>query len=110
MWLFIDILDIYVFLEFDGFRMWVVSVCSFLTLFLNGILKIFEGAQIWFLVFVRRIFGGFEEFMCGSVSCSNVKFTIINRVTVIKFRRTSLGHQYYKQYKTVGAPKPRFLG
>ena len=28
----------------------------------------------------------------------NVKFTIINRVPIIKFRRTSPGHQYYKQY------------
>ena len=39
----------------------------------------------------------------------NVNFTIINRVPLIKFRRTSPGHQYYKQYATVGAPKSRFL-
>ena len=28
----------------------------------------------------------------------NVNFTIISKVPIIKFRRTSPGHQYYKQY------------
>ena len=28
----------------------------------------------------------------------NVKLTIINRVAIVKFRRASQGHQYYKHY------------
>ena len=31
-------------------------------------------------------------------NANNVKLTLINGVAIMKFRRTSPGHQYYKQY------------